>query len=64
MKILRRREVEEMAGIGRSTIYKEMASGHFPKPLKLTAKAVGWLESDILEWVNSKKCLEGPRPSS
>ena len=45
-RILRRPEVEHMVGLSRSTIYAMMAEGHFPKPVRLGRRAVGWL-SDV-----------------
>ena len=54
-KILRRRDVEAVTGLGRSTIYQMMADGLFPKPVRLTSKAVGWHEADIAEWLESRK---------
>lgn len=49
-KILRRDEVERATGLPRSTIYEKMTRGEFPKPIQLSARAVGWLEDEILEW--------------
>ena len=54
-RILRRRAVEEMVGIGRSTLYAWVAEGEFPRPLRLGAGAVGWRESDIHAWLASRK---------
>ena len=54
-RILRRRAVEEMVGIGRSTLYAWVAEGGFPRPLRLGARAVGWRESDIHAWLASRK---------
>lgn len=42
-------------GLGRSAIYNMMAKGLFPKPVKLTAKAVGWRKSDIDAWLASRE---------
>jgi len=53
-RILRRHEVELRTGLSRSAIYAEMQSGKFPKPLKLTAKAVGWTDHSISEWIRSR----------
>ncbi|WP_111559711.1 MULTISPECIES: AlpA family transcriptional regulator [Paracoccus] len=49
--ILRRPEVERLTGLSRSTIYRLMADGEFPKPVKLTRKAVGWQQNTINEWL-------------
>ena len=52
--ILRRREVEQRVGLSRSTLYRLMDKGEFPKAIKLTAHAVGWKASDIEQWLNSR----------
>lgn len=48
--ILRRHDVERVTGLPRSTIYDKVAKGEFPRPIQLSARAVGWLESEIVEW--------------
>lgn len=48
---LRRPAVQELTGLSRSTIYDLMAKGAFPRPVQLTAKAVAWPESQIVEWL-------------
>lgn len=53
--ILRRPAVEATVGLGRSAIYNLMAKNLFPKPVKLTAKAVGWRLSDIDAWLASRE---------
>ena len=50
--ILRRPDVEAVTGLSRSTIYKWMDEGSFPKPVKLGPRAVGWREVDINDWLN------------
>jgi prophage regulatory protein len=57
--ILRRRQVEQRTGLSRSTIYLRVAQGTFPKAVSLGARAVGWLESEVDEWLNS--CVEVSR---
>lgn len=52
--ILRLPLVKARTGISRSTIYLRIAEGSFPKPVSLGARAVGWLESDIEQWLNSR----------
>ncbi len=50
-KHLRRPAVQELTGLSRSTIYDLMAKGAFPRPVRLTAKAVAWPESAIADWL-------------
>ena len=54
-KHLRRRAVEQLTGLSRSSIYDLMAKGLFPRPVRLTAKAVAWPESAIANWLASRK---------
>ena len=51
LSILRRKQVEDRTGLSRSTIYLYIHEGTFPKPISLGARAVGWLEHEIEEWL-------------
>lgn len=55
LAILRRKQVEDRTGLSRSAIYAAMAKGEFPRPIKLTAKAVGWRDRDIEAWIESRE---------
>ena len=45
-----------MTGLSRSTIYAEIARGHFPKQIRLTgARSVGWHESAVIQWIESRQ---------
>jgi len=52
--ILRRQQVQARTGLGRSSVYSLMKLGQFPKSIKISARAVGWLESDIDSFIASK----------
>ncbi len=52
--IIRRKAVEARTGLSRSTIYQRIKAGTFPPPISLGAKAVGWLQSDIEDWINER----------
>ena len=53
-KIIRRKEVEARIGLACSTIYAMMAYGEFPRPIKIGRRAVGWLSSDIDNWLSDR----------
>jgi prophage regulatory protein len=55
IRYLRRPAVEAMTGLARSTIYDLIARGEFPRPVKLTGKAVAWPESAIADWLASRR---------
>jgi prophage regulatory protein len=54
MKVIRLAQVMESTGLGRSTIYKYITAGKFPAPLKLSERCVGWLESEVQQWIQSR----------
>ena len=60
--ILRRPQVEQRTGLSRSTLYQYIKDGDFPKPVRLGLRAVGWLESDISDWIAAR--VKGARPGS
>lgn len=46
-------------GLGRTSIYNGVKDGTFPSPIRLGPRAVGWHESDITEWINSRQQVRG-----
>lgn len=52
--LLRCKSVQVRTGLSRSAIYQEMADGDFPKPIKITAKAVAWPSNEIDDWILSR----------
>jgi len=59
--ILRIPAVMARTGLARSTIYRRISQGTFPKPVRLGpgARASGWIESEINDWLN--QCIEASR---
>ncbi len=53
-KILRLKAVKEWTGLSRSTIYLMINKGEFPKNVRIGAKAVGWIDSDLQSWLESR----------
>ncbi|WP_047306339.1 helix-turn-helix transcriptional regulator [Pseudomonas fluorescens] len=51
MKIIRLKAVIDATGLARSTVYKYVAEGSFPKPIPLGDRCVGWLESEVQDWI-------------
>jgi prophage regulatory protein len=53
-RIIRLAEVKNLTGISRSQIYELIKKGKFPKQINLGARAVGWLESEVQEWIQQR----------
>ena len=49
-KLLRLPEVEALTGLKKTSLYNGAHAGTFPKPIRLSARAVAWRESDLLAW--------------
>ena len=47
-------EVQHRVGLGRSTIYRWMSEGKFPKPVQLGGYAVAWAEDDVDAWIATR----------
>ena len=58
-RLLRRRQVEELTGLSRSTVYKMMQNGEFPRPVRIGPAAVRWRASDITAWMESRPVARG-----
>ena len=55
---IRFKEVQHRVGLGKSTIYRWMAEGKFPKPVQLGGYSVAWAEHDIDAWIRLKASVE------
>ena len=54
IKILRLHSVIKQTALSRSGIYQKMSEGKFPKPISLGSRAVGWISSEIEEWISQR----------
>ncbi len=52
--ILRAKQLKARTGLSSSTIYLRIQDGTFPRPISLGARAVGWLESEVTEWIEER----------
>lgn len=54
MALLSLPELRQRFGVGRSTIYRWIATGGFPRPIKLSDSVNRWRESDVETWLAKK----------
>ena len=52
--ILRLPTVKAITGLSRSTIYLRMSEGTFPEKISLGSRAVGWLETEVQDWLDER----------
>lgn len=53
--------VKQKCGLAKSTIYAEIASGKFPKPLRVSSRSVAWLSCEIMAWIELKISERGKK---
>ena len=52
--LLRQRDVTARTGMPRTSIYAAMLAGKFPRPVKVGARAVAWVSTEIDAWTASR----------
>lgn len=55
-RILRLNTVLERTGLTRSTLYRKMGTGAFPKNIKISTRCAGWRESAVEAWLRDPIC--------
>ncbi|EAS8983578.1 TPA_asm: AlpA family phage regulatory protein [Salmonella enterica] len=53
-KLIKMSEAAHRAGFGKAWIYKLIAQGRFPKPIKTGTRSIAFVESEIEEWINQR----------
>jgi prophage regulatory protein len=53
-RIIRDPECRDKTGLSRSTIWRLERKGEFPSRVKLSAKAMGWVDDDIDRWIRDR----------
>ena len=53
-KFLRLPQVIDRTGYRKTAIYERIQQGEFPRPVKLGPRAVGWLDTEVEEWMRGR----------
>lgn len=53
LNILRLKSVLERTGLSRSTLYRKVHDGTFPKPLRISERCTGWRDCDVDSWLRN-----------
>ncbi len=54
IEILRLPQVMKRIGVSKSWVYQNLKNGKFPKQIFLSERLVGWVDSDIDDWIKSR----------
>ena len=49
------RDVETITGLSRSTIYREMKKGNFPRARLIAARKVAFLQVELENWIQARQ---------
>lgn len=60
MRLLRLAAVQERTGLGRDSVYRLAKAGKFPRPVKISERASGWLESEVDAFIEQRAAERGP----
>ena len=52
-RILRLKMVLDRTGLSRSTLYRKVNEGSFPRQIAISARCAGWRESQVNEWMKN-----------
>jgi prophage regulatory protein len=55
-RILRIGTVLQLTGLSRSTLYRKVQRGEFPKQIKLSERCAGWRQSSVHAWMRNPMC--------
>jgi prophage regulatory protein len=53
-RVLRLPEVQNRIGLGRDSVYRLVRAGLLKAPLKISTRASGWLEQDVVDFLESR----------
>lgn len=52
--LIRMSEIIRRTGYSKAWIYKLIAQGRFPQPVKIGSRSIAFVESEVEEWVNQR----------
>lgn len=58
MNYLTFEQVKRMTGLSRTSIWRYESNECFPKRRQLGPRRVGWVESEVLEWMESRRQVD------
>jgi len=58
MRYIRYKELRKIVPLSRTTIWRMMREGRFPRSRRIGRSATAWLESEVLEWMQERERAE------
>lgn len=54
-RLLREAQVLELVPVSAATLWRSIKRGEFPRPIRISVRAVAWLESEIHAWIAQRQ---------
>ncbi|MEN9846097.1 MAG: hypothetical protein RIS36_1244 [Pseudomonadota bacterium] len=54
-RFIPRKEVLRISNLTTATLYREIHRGNFPKQLAISQGRIGWRESEVLKWIETRQ---------
>ena len=58
-RLLRIRGIERYTGLSRSTLYRLIRAGDFPRPVRLTRATSAWVVAEVDRWLDQRLATSG-----
>jgi len=55
LEVIRAKDLSKLLSVSLPTLWRMEKRGDLPKRVNISERVVGWLKSDIQEWLESKK---------
>ena len=62
-KMFRRRKVQARICLSKTSLYRLIAAGRFPRPVALGRRARGWPEDEVDDWLEARRAERDARAS-
>ena len=56
--LLSSREVMQILGVGRTTLWSMCKTGRFPRPLELSRTNIRWRNDEVMNWIDNQPRVE------
>ncbi len=64
MRLIRTDEVATRTGLSRTTLWRLERKGEFPVRRQIGENSVGWLESEVDDWIESRPPVRSDAPDA
>lgn len=57
-RIIRLQELKNLTGLSTTTIWRKEKENSFPKRRKISKRAVGWMQNEVVQWMNEQAATD------